>query len=185
MPLQSGSDAVLAAMHRWYRAAHYEKHVKLVHELLPNAAIGADVIAGFPGESEADHRATCEFIARLPFSYLHVFSFSARPGTGGAQLPDQIAPNEIRRRARELRFLGEKKRLAFRASQMGKHMRVLTFETDREEAAERGWTRAVSGNYLDLRVEGSWPANCWLDVELTHSDGTRSVARPCAALQRS
>ncbi len=185
MPLQSGSDAVLAAMHRWYRAAHYEKHANLVHELLPNAAIGADVIAGFPGESEADHRATCEFIARLPFSYLHVFSFSARPGTGGAQLPDQIAPNEIRRRARELRFLGEKKRLAFRASQMGKRMRVLTLETDREEAAERGWTRAVSGNYLDLRVEGSWPANCWLDVELTHSDGTRSVARPCAALQRS
>ena len=116
MPLQSGSDAVLAAMHRWYRAAHYEKHANLVHELLPDAAIGADVIAGFPGESEADHRATCEFIARLPFSYLHVFSFSARPGTGGAQLPDQIAPNEIRRRARELRFLCEKKRLAFRAA---------------------------------------------------------------------
>ncbi|HXN65203.1 MAG TPA: tRNA (N(6)-L-threonylcarbamoyladenosine(37)-C(2))-methylthiotransferase MtaB [Candidatus Acidoferrales bacterium] len=185
MPLQSGSDAVLAAMHRWYRAAHYEAHANLIHELLPNAAIGADVIAGFPGESGADHRATCDFIARLPFSYLHVFSFSARPGTGGAQLPDQIAPNEIRRRARELRFLGEKKRLAFRARQMGKRIRVLTLETDHEEAAERGWTRAISGNYLDLRVEGSWSANCWLDVEVTHSDEARAIAKPCATLPHS
>jgi threonylcarbamoyladenosine tRNA methylthiotransferase MtaB len=185
MPLQSGSDPVLAAMHRWYRAAHYEEHVKLIHELLPNAAIGADVIAGFPGESETDHRATCEFIARLPFSYLHVFSFSARPGTEGAQLPDQVAASEIRRRARELRSIGEKKRVEFRARQLGKQMRVLTLETGTEDAAERGWTRAISGNYLDLRVEGSWPANRWLDVEVTRSDGAHAIAEPCAALQRS
>lgn len=183
MPLQSGSDAVLAAMHRWYRASHYEQHVKLIHELLPDAAIGADVIAGFPGETQDDHRASCEFLARLPFSYLHVFSFSARPGTEGAQLPDQVAASEIRRRARELRSIGEKKRVEFRARQLGKQMRVLTLETGTEDAAERGWTRAISGNYLDLRLEGSWPANRWLDVEVTHSDGARAIAKPCAALQ--
>jgi hypothetical protein len=68
---------------------------------------------------------------------------------------------------------------------MGKRLRVLTLETDREEAAERGWTRAVSGNYLDLRVEGSWSANCWLDVEVTHSDGARAIAKPCATLPHS
>src|SRR6202011_3384935 len=73
MPLQSGSDPILAAMHRWYRAEHYARRVELVRELLPHAAIGADVIAGFPGEAQEDHEATMAFIERLPFTYLHVF----------------------------------------------------------------------------------------------------------------
>src|SRR6266850_1705674 len=73
MPLQSGSDRILAAMHRWYRAEHYARRVELIHERLPHAAIGADVITGFPGESEEDHAATLAFIERLPFTYLHVF----------------------------------------------------------------------------------------------------------------
>ena len=84
MPLQSGSDRILAAMHRWYRAEHYARRVELIREHLPHAAIGADVIAGFPGETEDDHAATMAFIERLPFTYLHVFSFSKRPGTRAA-----------------------------------------------------------------------------------------------------
>src|SRR5262249_34787882 len=79
MPLQSGSDNILAAMHRWYRTEHYARRVKLIQEFLPNAAIGADVIAGFPGETEADHQATLRFIDSLPFTYLHVFSYSSLP----------------------------------------------------------------------------------------------------------
>jgi threonylcarbamoyladenosine tRNA methylthiotransferase MtaB len=178
MPLQSGSDPVLAAMHRWYRASHYAQHIQMINELLPDAAIGADVIAGFPGETEADHRATCDFIETLPFSYLHVFSFSARPETEGARLPSQIEPGTIRGRARELRALAEGKKAKFRASQVGKQMRVLTLETDPGEAAARAWTRAISGNYLDLRVEGSWPANRWIDVEVAFNEGARTIARP-------
>src|SRR3989442_3725968 len=73
MPLQSASDRILAAMHRWYRAEHYARRVELIHQRFPHAAIGADVITGFPGESEADHPATLTFIELLPFPYLHVF----------------------------------------------------------------------------------------------------------------
>src|SRR5437016_9429389 len=76
MPLQSGADRILAAMHRWYRAEHYARRVELIRERLPHAAIGADVIAGFPGETEEDHAATLAFIEALPFTYLHVFSRS-------------------------------------------------------------------------------------------------------------
>ena len=83
MPLQSGSDRILAAMHRWYRAEHYARRAELAREWLPDAAIGADVIAGFPGETEEDHQATLSLIERLPLTYLHVFSFSSRPGTRG------------------------------------------------------------------------------------------------------
>src|SRR6266700_404625 len=79
IPLQSGSDRILAAMHRWYRAEHYARRVELIRERLPHAAIGADVIAGFPGETEDEHTATLAFIESLPFTYLHVFSYSNGP----------------------------------------------------------------------------------------------------------
>ena len=78
MPMQSGSDRILAAMHRWYRAEHYARRAELVRERLPDAAIGAVVIAGFPGESEDDHRATLALIGPMPLTYLHVFSHSLR-----------------------------------------------------------------------------------------------------------
>jgi threonylcarbamoyladenosine tRNA methylthiotransferase MtaB len=126
MPLQSGSDPILAAMHRWYRAEHYARRAELVREVLPDAAIGADVIAGFPGETGADHAATLDFIERLPFSYLHVFSFSKRPGTGAASRTDEVPAATIQARARELRALSDRKSAAFYASQSSKLLQVLT-----------------------------------------------------------
>jgi threonylcarbamoyladenosine tRNA methylthiotransferase MtaB len=177
MPLQSGSDRILAAMHRWYRAAHYAEHAMLIRELLPDAAVGADVIAGFPGESEEDHAATCEFIEQLPFTYLHVFSFSERPGTKAAGLAEHVPAAAAQRRARDLRALAEKKLAAFRASQVGRKSRVLTLETKPDDAA-KNLTRAVSGNYLDLRVRGNWPANRWLDVRVVDRGGRHVEAVP-------
>src|SRR5271168_2534644 len=103
MPLQSASDKILSAMHRRYRTAHYVARLERIHSLLPNAAIGADVIAGFPGETEQDHSATLTFIEQNPFTYLHVFSYSPRPGTKAAAHPHQIPASTIKRRARELR----------------------------------------------------------------------------------
>src|SRR3989454_2969288 len=126
MPLQSASDRILAAMHRWYRAEHYARRVELIQERLPHAAIGADVITGFPGETEDDHATTLAFIERLPFTYLHVFSFSKRPGTKAASLSNEVPGTVIKRRARELRALGESKSAAFRHSQIGRTLRVLT-----------------------------------------------------------
>ena len=166
MPLQSGSDRILAAMHRWYRAEHYARRAELAHEWLPDAAIGADVIAGFPGETEADHEATLSLIERLPISYLHVFSFSARPGTPAERMRNHVPEQTIARRARELRALGEKKKAAFQIAQTGRTMRVLTL--NRSGNDESGpWTRALSSNYLDARVPGSRLANQFVDVRIT------------------
>lgn len=166
MPLQSGSDRILAAMHRWYRAEHYARRAELAREWLPDAAIGADVIAGFPGETEKDHQATLSFIERLPLTHLHVFSFSARPGTTAANLRNRVPEQTIARRARELRSLGEKKKSAFQTAQAGRTMRVLTLNGGGKDASGQ-WTRALSSNYLDARVSGAWPANRFLDVRIS------------------
>jgi threonylcarbamoyladenosine tRNA methylthiotransferase MtaB len=179
MPLQSGSDRVLAAMRRWYHAEHYARRAELIRELLPDAAIGADVIAGFPGESEKDHQATMALIEQMPLTYLHVFSFSPRPGTAAAGMPAQVPSPEIVRRAREVRALGEKKREAFRAAQAGRALRVLTLRR-RGEDADGPWTRAISGNYLDVRVAGFWPANHFLQVRIEGPGGRHP---PGAAIQ--
>jgi threonylcarbamoyladenosine tRNA methylthiotransferase MtaB len=167
MPLQSGCDRVLAAMHRWYRAEHYARRVELIRERLPDAGIGADVIAGFPGETDAEHAETVAFIERLPFSYLHVFSFSRRPGTGAAELGDQVAGPIIKQHARELRALGEMKVREFRRSQAGRELRVLTLRDERNSAET---TPALSSNYLRVGVRGNFAANEWVDVVISERD---------------
>jgi threonylcarbamoyladenosine tRNA methylthiotransferase MtaB len=165
MPLQSASDRILAAMHRWYRVEHYARRVELIHERLPHSAIGADVITGFPGESEDDHAATRSLIERLPFTYLHVFSFSKRPGTQAAALSNEVPGATIKRRARELRALSEAKASAFRQSQVGRTLRVLTLRPS--DDSDPHSTPALSSNYLKVRVPGTWPANRWLDLPIT------------------
>ncbi|HMD32614.1 MAG TPA: MiaB/RimO family radical SAM methylthiotransferase, partial [Candidatus Acidoferrales bacterium] len=178
VPLQSGSDPMLAAMHRWYRAAHYAERILLVAERLPGAAIGADVICGFPGETEDDHQRTVDLIERLPFTYLHVFSYSSRPGTKAAGMCRPVAPAAIRARSRELRALSERKAAEFRASQGATRQRVLTLERRGKTPAGHDpsggvseWTAALTGNYLHVRVAGRWPKNTWLDVNLTPAEG--------------
>jgi threonylcarbamoyladenosine tRNA methylthiotransferase MtaB len=161
MPLQSGCDRVLGAMHRWYRAEHYARRVELVRERLPHAAIGADVIAGFPGETDAEHKETLAFIQRLPFSYLHVFSFSQRPGTQAAELKNQVPAPVVKKRARALRALGEEKAREFRRSQVGRELRMLTLRDQRDSAET---TPALSSNYLRVGVRGKFAANEWVDV---------------------
>src|SRR6266852_706500 len=165
MPLQSASDRILAAMHRWYRAEHYARRVELIRERLPHAAIGADVITGFPGETEDEHAATLAFIESLPFTYLHVFSYSKRPGTKAANLSNEVPPAIIKRRARELRALGEAKASAFRQSQFGRTLRVLTLRAD--EASPSNTTPALSRNSLKVRLEGNHPANLWRDAMIS------------------
>lgn len=166
IPLQSGSDAILRAMHRWYRAAHYAERVRLIRRSLPNAAIGADVIVGFPGETDDEFQATMELIERLPFTYLHVFSFSERPGTEAEKLGQPVPHNVIRERARRLRSLSLAKSAAFRASQSGRSMRALTLART-GEAPHGAWTEALTGNYLKVRIAGQLPANRWYEVSVT------------------
>jgi len=119
-PLQSGSNRVLKRMGRhWYTAESYRARLEWLAERLPVFGLGADVIAGFPGETEADHRATLALVDALPFTYLHVFPFSVRPDAPAARLSDQLSPATVHGRARELRQLGEKKARAYRASRVG------------------------------------------------------------------
>jgi threonylcarbamoyladenosine tRNA methylthiotransferase MtaB len=162
VPLQSGSDHILRAMHRWYRAEHYAERLRVIRRYLPGAAIGADVIVGFPGESEAEFQITVDLIERLPFTYLHVFSFSERPGTEAAKLPDRIAHGAIRERARALRALSLKKSGEFRAAQAGRTLHALTLAR-----GGSNWTEALTGNYLKVRIGGRLPPNQWRDVPIT------------------
>ena len=169
MPLQSASDRILAVMHRWYRSEHYARRLELIHDRLPDAAIGADVIAGFPSETESDHAATLAFIDRHPFTYLHVFSYSARPGTKAAVHPDQVPAHIIKRRARELRALGEQKSAAFRQSQIGRTLRVLTLHRNAQDDLA-DVTSALSSNYLKFSVPGNYVHNRWLDARISNDN---------------
>jgi threonylcarbamoyladenosine tRNA methylthiotransferase MtaB len=165
MPLQSGSDRILAAMHRWYRGEHYARRIEIIREHLPNAAIGADVIAGFPGETGEDHAATLDFLERRPFTYLHVFSYSSRPGTPAAALPNHVPPKVVKERARELRALGEAKSACFYRSQSGRILRVLTLRhADGRIPDSTEWTPALSTNYLKVRIFGAWPPNQFVNA---------------------
>lgn len=170
VPLQSGSDRILKAMHRWYRTAHYAQRLRVIRRAMPHAAIGADVIVGFPGERNEDFRETVAFIDGLPFTYLHVFSFSARPGTAGATLGDTVPASVIRERAQVLRTLGRKKSAEFRSSQSGSTVRALTLARSGDD-----WTEAITGNYLKLHVPGRRPPNQWLDVRLGTEDCLEDV----------
>jgi threonylcarbamoyladenosine tRNA methylthiotransferase MtaB len=171
IPLQSGSDKILKAMHRWYRTNLYAERVRLIRRLLPHAGIGADVIAGFPGETEDDFRATVDFIEGLPFTYLHVFSFSARPGTGAELLAGKVNEGTIHERARTLRAIGRSKADQFRGSLTGQTYRAITL-------ARRGpgYTEGLTGNYLKVRISGDFPPNQWCDVEI-QSESTNVANR--------
>jgi threonylcarbamoyladenosine tRNA methylthiotransferase MtaB len=175
MPLQSAANRILAAMHRWYRAEHYARRVEFIHECLPHAAVGADVITGFPGESEEDHAATVRFIEALPFTYLHIFSYSQRPGTKAAALRNQISGRVIKRRARELRALAETKSAAFRTSQIGRELSVLTLRHNPDSPHQRV-TPALSENFLQVRIPGILPPNQFHSLAITSFDGKYLLA---------
>jgi threonylcarbamoyladenosine tRNA methylthiotransferase MtaB len=119
-PLQSGANRILRRMGRhWYTAESYRARVEWLAERLPVFGLGADIIAGFPGETDADHRATLELVDALPFTYLHVFPFSVRPDTAAGRLPEPVPPPLVQERARELRELGDTKARAYRARRAG------------------------------------------------------------------
>jgi threonylcarbamoyladenosine tRNA methylthiotransferase MtaB len=156
-PLQSGSDGVLRRMHRKYRPRHYADRVQKARAWMPNAAVGADVMVGFPGETEAEFEETFQFIDSLPFTYLHVFTYSARPGTPAATAPGQV-PMPIRKeRNRRLRELAERKNLAFRKQFLGETLSVVTLGQGR---------MALSSNYLKVELLREATDNVLRDVRI-------------------
>ena len=148
VPLQSGSDAVLRTMNRPYDMRTYAAAAGAIKEKIPAACVGADLIAGFPGETAAHHRETREAIERLPIDYLHVFTFSPRPGTAAAAMGGRPRAAEVSRRVAELRALGETKRIRFHKSMAGVPLQVIV-----ERRRPGGWS-ALTGNYIRAVVQG-------------------------------
>ncbi len=152
-PLQSGSDSVLRRMKRKYRVRHYEDRIRRAHALMPEAAFGADVMTGFPGETAEEFQQTLDFIERLPFTYLHVFTYSERPGTPAAELPQ--VPHPVRKeRTRILRALGERKNQEFRRRMLGRTLSAVTLDGN----------KALSGNYLQIQLARPRPANQIVEI---------------------
>lgn len=127
-PLQSGSDAILRKMHRKYRPRHYADRVSKARRLMPDAAIGADVMVGFPGETEELFEESRQFIESMPFTYLHVFTYSERPGTPAATMPDAVPMRIRKERNRMLRDLANEKNSAFRQSLLGRVVSAVTLD---------------------------------------------------------
>jgi len=151
VPLQAADDGVLRRMRRRYDRALAGERLAMAREYLPDAAIGTDLIAGFPGEGEAAFEQTFSFVAESPLTYLHVFPYSVRSGTTAAKLDGQLPPATIAARARRLRALGERKRMTFAQRFDGASAEVLVETTRHPETGElRGYTR----NYLRAHLDG-------------------------------
>src|SRR5947207_12100722 len=161
VPLQSGSDAGLRRMHRKYRPWHYREKIEKIRAAMPTAAIGADVMVGFPGETEVEFEETRRMIEELPFTYLHVFTFSARPGTPAATMPNQVPVRVARERNRILRELAAKKKQAFMREFVGQKIEAITLNVT-SETADGICTEALTDNYLKLKLRGHHSANQWL-----------------------
>lgn len=154
-PLQSGSDAVLRRMGRhWYSAASYAARVEAIAARVAPLGLGADVMTGFPGESDADHRATLDLLRRLPFTYLHVFPYSPRAGTAAPHLGAPPAPDVVRERGAELRALAAAREAAHRRAREGQVADLVV------EGRRGGSHEAVSEDYLGVRIptDAAWVA---------------------------
>jgi threonylcarbamoyladenosine tRNA methylthiotransferase MtaB len=157
IPLQSGSDAVLKRMKRRYRARHYADRVERARDLMPDAGIGADVMVGFPGESEDEFEETRAFIAAMPFTYLHVFTYSERPGTPAAESKAAVPIAERKRRNRALRELAAAKNVEFRRRFIGRTLSAVTLD---------GGMPALSDNYLKVELAAPREANRIVDLAI-------------------
>ncbi len=178
LPLQSGSDAVLRRMRRRYTVARYQELVRAIRSRVPGAFIAADVIVGFPGESEADFEATVDVCRELGFAGLHVFRYSPRPGTLAARFADQVPEPVKKVRSERLIALAEEWAAAFRQSQLG-----VTLEVVVEGPAGSGpggpWWEGLSDNYLRVRFPAPEAAVGRVRrVRVTGSDGELLVAEP-------
>jgi threonylcarbamoyladenosine tRNA methylthiotransferase MtaB len=169
LPLQSGSDAVLRRMHRRYRPWHYVEKVEALRRAVgPELTLGADVMVGFPGETDGEFEETMSLVRELPFGYLHLFPFSPRPGTAGwalhAALPVPAAAVEERMAA--LRVLASEKSQAHRRCFAGRELEAITLRTSAESVVQ-GRTAALTENFLPVELEGRLEANRLVRVRVT------------------
>jgi threonylcarbamoyladenosine tRNA methylthiotransferase MtaB len=165
VPLQSGSDAVLRRMHRKYRPWHYREKIEKIRAAMPTAAIGADVMVGFPGETEAEFESTRRLIEDLPFTYLHVFTYSARPGTPAADMPRQFPVHVARERNRILRELAASKKQSFLQSFLGTQLSAITLSAVHMRP-EGEFTETLTDNFQKLFLQGRHRPNRWITANV-------------------
>jgi threonylcarbamoyladenosine tRNA methylthiotransferase MtaB len=171
IPLQSGSDTVLKRMRRRYVTKQYADLIYRVREQFPESGVGADVIVGFPGETPQEFQETYEFLTDLPVSYLHVFTYSERPHTPAAALPEQVVPHERSSRNAVLRMLSERKRMDWCRNMVGRRVHVLT-ESTVEEGRRYGFTDA----FLRVGVDAeSARENSLVKVHITDAHHERCL----------
>lgn len=172
LPLQSGSDTILRRMYRRYRPWHYAEKIRQIRNLLPDAAIGADVMVGFPGESDALFQESYDFIARQPLTYLHLFPFSPRPGTLAAAMPP-VPGRIVEERMASLRSLADQKNLAFRQRFIGRKLTAVTLK-----GGHRDTTPAISSNFIKIEVATLCPPNHTIPVQVTGLSEAGLYANP-------
>jgi len=159
IPLQSGSDEVLEAMRRNYRTDLYREVVERLVAEVPGIGVGADLLTGFPSETERHHEETMAFLESLPIAFVHAFSYSTREGTEAASMKP-LSGEIVSRRNEELRELGERKSKAFIEGQCGAPLRALTLGATRDNLA-----CAMTGNYIQVVLPGEPVVpNCWVTV---------------------
>lgn len=151
LSLQSGAESVLRRMKRAYTAEEFRRKVEKIKALMPDCGLTTDVIVGFPGETEEEHRESMAFIREMGFSRLHVFPFSARQGTPAASMPDQVPRDVKERRTHEMIALGDELALAFHRRFLGQTLEVLAEE---EADAGDGWLEGYTHNYIRVRFPG-------------------------------
>jgi len=157
LPLQHGADTVLARMRRPYTAAFFRSLIERIHSAMPHAAIGSDLIVGFPAET-ADEFSTTESLLRdLPLSHIHVFPYSDRPGTEASGMVGKVDGATIRERGSRLRAVGREMSTSFRRAQQGITRRALTVDDGRS---------AVTDNYVKVQLDRQHPRNEWVDVTI-------------------
>ena len=176
VPLQSGCDRVLGAMSRNYRTRDYRVLIETLATRTPDICLGADVIAGFPGERDADHRETLAFVESLPLAYLHVFSYSSRPGTRAATMPGHLPPEVVRARTAELRALGAAKKRGYRERLLGRTLPALALAG----LAGDGWRRTLTAHYIEVLVPAAPPGSP-LAVRLTRVEADGETVRGAVA----
>jgi threonylcarbamoyladenosine tRNA methylthiotransferase MtaB len=184
LPLQSGSDGVLRRMHRRYRPWHYvEKVEALLHAAGPNLTLGADVMVGFPGETDIEFEETLELIRSLPFGYLHLFPFSPRPGTRGWALHAErpILKAVVDERMEVVRALAARKTAAHRERFVGREVEAITLNTPAPLAGEGG-TSALTENFLPVEVDERLEANRLVRVMVTGMNAEGLLRAACPVL---
>lgn len=165
LPLQSGSDSVLQRMGRRYTADFFRNLISRISTAIPNVFIGADVIAGFPGESDAEFAETLQLVNELPFSDLHVFPYSSRPGTKAAGMPSQVPAHVIKNRAEQLRAAAAEKKQEFLQHQLEKKLTVLVHGYNHNTNTCNG----ISKNYVNISFAGHADMiNTEISIKVTH-----------------